>query len=330
MPAVSVITPAFNTAPFLAETVESVLAQRFQDWELVIVDDGSTDDTAEIAQRYADRDARIRIVRQENRGLAAARNTAVHAARGEFCALLDSDDVWLPGFLGSQMEVFARHPDTALVTGNAHYMGGPRNGEPVRPIVGGTPVIPVEEMLVNECAVFVMTTFRRAVFHAIGGFDPSKRRSEDWDFWIRAALAGFIMRRNPSPLAAYRVREGSLSQDARSMLKEMLHTLSKAAPACRPGTTAHAALAFQINRLECELLRTEAKLALQEHDFARAAANLRELRQRGAGVAVGLTAWLAEHAPAGALLAFRMRHLRQYALRVTRRDRGGHAESAAS
>ena len=92
---VSVITPAFNSSAYLAETIQSCLAQTHANLELLIVDDGSTDDTAEIAGQYAASDSRVRVFRIPNSGVAAARNIAVEAARGEFLALLDSDDLWM-------------------------------------------------------------------------------------------------------------------------------------------------------------------------------------------------------------------------------------------
>jgi glycosyltransferase involved in cell wall biosynthesis len=95
-PTVSVITPAFNAAPYVRETLDSVLAQTFTDFEVIVVDDGSTDETAAIVDWYAQRDPRVRVVRQANRGIAAARNTAIAHARGRFLALLDSDDLWFP------------------------------------------------------------------------------------------------------------------------------------------------------------------------------------------------------------------------------------------
>src|ERR1041384_4450574 len=95
-PSVSIITPAFNTARFVADTLESALAQTFTDFELILVDDGSTDETGSIAERFARRDPRISVFHQNNRGISVARNAALAHARGDLVALLDSDDVWLP------------------------------------------------------------------------------------------------------------------------------------------------------------------------------------------------------------------------------------------
>lgn len=107
-PCVSVITPAYNAARFIGETIRSVQEQDETDWEMVIVDDGSTDNTVAVVTSFAKEDARIRLVRQRNQGPAAARNRALELAKGRFLAFLDSDDLWLPNKLSLQLEVMER------------------------------------------------------------------------------------------------------------------------------------------------------------------------------------------------------------------------------
>jgi glycosyltransferase involved in cell wall biosynthesis len=328
MPAVSVITPVFNVAPFIRDTLDSVFAQTFHDWELVIVDDGSTDGSADIAAEYAARDSRVRLIRQENRGLAGARNTALRAARGQFLTLLDSDDSWEPGFLAAQLAVFEQHPDTALVTGSARCLGGPRNGQPARPEIPGTPVLTVEQMMADETAVFIMTTFRREVVEAIGLFDAGKRRSEDWDYWLRAVQAGFVMRRNWRPLAWYRVREGSLSSNRPAMLEEMLHTLRKARALTSEGSPARRVADQQIARFERELLLEAAKAALERGDTSNARVSLETLSANGGGVIVAFTAWLAAYAPSAAIAAYKLRRLRPRWMRVGEPEPANHGLAA--
>jgi glycosyltransferase involved in cell wall biosynthesis len=318
-PRVSIITPAFNAARFLRDTIESVLRQTFDDWELLVVDDGSTDETVPIIESFVARDARIRQLRQANAGPAAARNHGMRAARGAFFAFLDSDDRWLPEFLEHQLEVFARHPDTALVTANAYYLGGPHNGLPRRRPMEGNPVLALEEIILNDSAVFIMTVFRREVFEEIGGLDETQWTSEDYDFWLRAAIAGFVFRVSTKPLALYRRHEGSLSTDSARMLRGILHTYNKRRGAFAPGSAAQRALERQIARFEGELLLLEGKQALERHDYQTAADRLYALHGRGAGTLVGLTAWLAQHAPVAAQLAYRLRGLRHSRL-LSRRN----------
>ena len=307
MPAVSVITPAWNAAAFLRDTIESVIAQTYTDWEMLVVDDGSTDGTAAIVQSYAARDGRIRLLRQQNAGPSAARNHGMREARGQFLAFLDSDDRWQSRFLQAQIEVFERFPDTALVTGNGLFDGGPFDGQPTRPVASGYPAFRVTDLITYESSVFIMTVFRRAVFDTIGGMDEGQWTSEDYDFWLRAALAGFVFRRNPEPLGWYRVHGNGLSRNRARMLEGLLHTFRKNRPRCEPGSEAQAAIDRQMAQFECELLLEQGKQALEHGDFAIAAERLRALHARRGGALIRLTAWLSRHLPPAAVLAYRLR-----------------------
>ena len=100
---VSIITPCYNGSDYIAETIESVMAQSYSNWEMIVVDDGSKDSTASIVQNYVEKDARIKLIRQKNKGSAAARNNGIKSAKGRYIALLDSDDVWMPEFLEKQI-----------------------------------------------------------------------------------------------------------------------------------------------------------------------------------------------------------------------------------
>src|SRR6476620_2025348 len=104
-PTVSVITPAFNAGRYLEHTLESAIRQTFTDFEVLVVNDGSTDQTRQIADRYAAKDPRVRVIHQNNGGIAAARNAALAVARGRYCALLDSDDLWFPSYLEEQLNI---------------------------------------------------------------------------------------------------------------------------------------------------------------------------------------------------------------------------------
>src|SRR4051795_5939061 len=136
MPSVSVIMPAYNAARYLHTAVESVLRQTFSDLELLVVDDGSPDARMAIAEGYAGRDPRVRVVRQENAGPGPARNTGFRHARGRYFAFLDSDDEWDDTFLAEQVAVLDARPDVDVVIGNARHRGGPSDGLPCRPLRG--------------------------------------------------------------------------------------------------------------------------------------------------------------------------------------------------
>jgi glycosyltransferase involved in cell wall biosynthesis len=307
MAAVSIITPAWNAAAHIAATIASVRAQTWPDWEWLIVDDGSTDDTAAIVRAAAVGDSRIRLRQQRNAGPAAARNLAMREASGEWFTFLDSDDGWHPRFLATQLAIFRAHPETDLVTGTAIHRGGPFDGQPTRPAVAGQPVLSFEDMVRDETSVFIMTMFRRRVFDTIGGLDEGQWTSEDYDFWLRAAQAGFVFRINPEPLGWYRIRGESLSRQRTRMLEGLITTYRKAAARMIPGASATPRIDAQIARFESELLLERAKLAIEHGDFAVAASYLDALRTRGGGVLIALTAWLARHAPRAAALAYRVR-----------------------
>jgi glycosyltransferase involved in cell wall biosynthesis len=307
VPTVSVITPAWNAERFIGDAIASVLAQTFTNWEMVIVDDGSTDGTAALVETYAARNPRIRLLRQQNAGPSAARNHAMREARGSFFAFLDSDDRWTPEFLRAQVEVFGRYPDTALVTANGVFDGGPFDGRPMKPVTTLCPTLPLTEIITDETAVFIMTVFRREVFETIGGFDETQWTSEDYDFWLRAAIAGFVFRRNPQPLGIYRVRGNSLSRNRIRMIDGLLESFAKARARCGDCPDARAAIDRQVARFESERLLEDAKDALERRHFSRAADRLRALHARNGGRMIALTAWLAEHIPAAAALAYRAR-----------------------
>jgi GT2 family glycosyltransferase len=308
--AVSIITPAWNAAGYIGETIASVRAQTVHDWEWLIVDDGSSDGTATIVREHAAIDKRIILLQQPNAGPSAARNHAMRCATGQWFAFLDSDDVWQPGFLEAQLAVFGRHPDTDLVTATALNRGGPFDGQPTRAALEGCPPLTLENMVLDETSVFIMTVFRRQVFETIGGLDERQWTSEDYDFWLRAAQAGFVFRINPEPLAWYRVRGESLSRQRTRMLEGLVTSYRKAASRTRPGATELDAIICQTSRFESELLLEQAKVAIERGEFATAADRLEALRARGGNWLVGVTAFLARRFPPLAGLAYQMRSWR--------------------
>jgi glycosyltransferase involved in cell wall biosynthesis len=182
-PQVSVVIPTYNRAWCLGEAVDSVLAQRFRDFELIVVDDGSTDATAAVLAGYG---GTIRILQQENRGVSAARNAGIAAARGELIAFLDSDDIWLPVKLWRQVEFFNRYPEALICQTEEVWV---RNGRRVNPgrrhrKPEGMIFEPSLELcLVSPSAVMV----RRELFDRVGRFDESLPACEDYDLWLRVS-----------------------------------------------------------------------------------------------------------------------------------------------
>ena len=313
MPTVSVIMPAYNVASYVRAAIDSALKQTFSDLEVVVVDDGSTDDTASIITSCARRDERVRVIRQSNGGISSARNVALRAARGELFALLDADDIWDPWYLYEQLAIFNARPDVSIVTGNAFYLGGPRNGQPAHPFPDARSDITLAALLADEESVFIMSVFRRAVYEAIGGFDESMRSNEDYDYWLRAAVAGFRFARNDRPLGKYRRRDDSLSASDVRMLRGILRVYAKLRPSLRGQPAERAILDRQMQRFEVELLTAEARAAIERADFATAAVTLDALHARRPGATVAVARLMAHWAPALLFRAYNFRRARQTA-----------------
>jgi glycosyltransferase involved in cell wall biosynthesis len=294
---VSIIMPAYNVEPYVGEAIRSALAQTYSDFELIVVDDGSKDGTAEVVRRRAREDPRIHLVQQANRGLAGARNSALRAARGAFIALLDSDDLWEPDFLAEQMAILEARPDVDIVTGNGWCLGGAQHGQLARPFPDPRPAPDPASIIGDEWSVFIMSVFRRRVYTMIGPFDEDMRSNEDYDFWLRAAVAGCTFYRNDRPLGHYRVRTDSLSASDVRMLRGILHVYTKLRPVIAARPREMSILDRQIKRFEAEWIAAEARLAIELDDFEAAREHLGALHARRGGAALGVARVLARWAP---------------------------------
>ena len=297
MPVVSIIMPAYNVEPYIGDAIRSALAQTFTDFELIVVDDGSKDGTAQVVKELARQDPRVQLVQQANRGLAGARNSALRAARGEFFALLDSDDLWEPEFLAEQVAILRAHPDVHIVTGNGWCLGGAKHAQLARPCPDPRPTPDLASIIGDEWSVFIMSVFRRKVYTTIGPFDEEMRSNEDYDYWLRAAVAGFAFARNDRPLGHYRIRTDSLSASDVRMLRGILHVYRKLRPAIAERPREMAILDRQISRFEAEWLTAEARLALELADFEAAREHLSALHARRGGAALGIARFLARWSP---------------------------------
>lgn len=307
-PAVSVITPAYNVEGYIGRAIDSVLAQTYQDFEIVVVDDGSTDGTPRVLERYASaHPGRVRILTQANSGPSAARNRAFREARGRLFAFLDSDDEWLPSFLAEQMQILGAHPDVAVVTGNAIVRGGAGDGRPARPFPDPRPEPNLAEILRDENAVFIMAVFRRDVVDRIGGFDESLITNEDYDFWIRAARAGFRFARNDRPLGYYRRLTNSLSSSELRMIAGILPVFQKALSACGADAEARRIIDRQVTRFERELATAQARAALDAGAVDEARRSIAEWRSKGGGRVAALLDFALRVAPDAALHLYRFR-----------------------
>jgi glycosyltransferase involved in cell wall biosynthesis len=299
--------PAYNVAPYIGAAVASVQAQTHRDWELLVVDDGSTDGTAGIVRSLAAGDARVKLHQQPNGGIATARNRALAASRGEVIAILDSDDVWEPDYLAEQLAIFAAHDEIDIITANGWFLGGRMDGQVARPYPDPRPQPTLQTILADETAIFIMSIFRRRVYETIGGFDEAFRTNEDYDFWLRAAIAGFRFRRNDKPLCRYRQRDDSLSAVDVRMLAGILRVYAKVRPQLLDRPAELQTLDAQIARFERESLAARARVALTNGDAAAAASHLSALYAQGGGRAVGVASFMARRMPRLLARAYQLR-----------------------
>ncbi len=213
MPRVSVVIPAYNAAKFIAATLDSVKAQTFTDWELVVVDDGSTDDTKAVVDAWLARTgAAGTCIKRANGRIAAARNTGLQAAKGELIALLDHDDFWTPDKLARCVAELDAHPDAVLV---GHHTDVVENGKTLRVErkgPGGTDLY--DRMLFEaNCVAPSAAVFRKDAALALGGFREGDRYNtvEDYDFWMRLSRKGEF-RFLDAVLSSYTIIPGSASR----------------------------------------------------------------------------------------------------------------------
>jgi len=220
---VSVVIPAYNTARFLRESIDSALAQTHPPLEIIVVDDGSTDDTPAVLASYGDR---IRALRQSNAGVAAARNAGLALARGEYVAFLDSDDIWLPRKLELQLACFAADPALGLV-----HCGFEEFDRGQKIFLDGMEGWVADELLLLQREVIsapgTSILVPRRIANEAGGYDPRMRLGEDWDFCYRIATryrVGYIR----EVLLRYRMHAGGNHFNIERMERGMLLAFEKA------------------------------------------------------------------------------------------------------
>ncbi len=224
-PLVSVIIPTYNSARFVAESVVGALHQEYEPMEIIVIDDGSSDSTSAVLDQFAHR---IRRTRQENRGVAAARNTGIQLSTGALIAFLDADDQWLPGKLSIQCSMFANYPHLGLVHTNAYFWRPAANIRTTRDDGQEKYVGHCYEALVCDNRILTSSVVvRRACLDKVGLFDEHLAVGEDWDLWIRISRY-FEVGYEPTPLVLYRLHEDSLSTDSLRMRKTDLVVIKAA------------------------------------------------------------------------------------------------------
>ena len=214
---VSVVIPCYNQAEFLREAVESVLAQTYTSWEILIVNDGSPDDTSAVAQslilQHSTRT--IRLIEKANGGLADARNAGIRFARGDFILPLDADDKIHPAFLAKTMALLEKNPDVSIAYTDWLYFGAHQT---LRHAIDYN----FERLCTKENLFTCTSLYRKAAWTAAGGYNTNMTKGlEDWDFWISCGKRGFTGKRIPEPLFFYRAKAGSMIHTVQPHVRTM-------------------------------------------------------------------------------------------------------------
>jgi glycosyltransferase involved in cell wall biosynthesis len=277
---VSVIIPAFNAAGFIAETLHSVFAQSYRHFETIVVNDGSPDTAALEAalQPFAER---VVYLKQENRGVSAARNAGIRAAQGLYLAFLDSDDLWEPGFLEAQVGLLERDPALDLVYSDGLIFGDTRdNGRTFMELFPSRGEVNFESLVLRECAPLTSTVVvRRDAVLQVGAFDESIRTSEDHDLWLRLAAAGRRLRYQRQVLARYRRRKGSMTADPVWLAQNNLQVLVKNLGRCAPDSRESQVVQQAIEKKTADIEHLQGQRALLAGDARSALAHLRAANQ---------------------------------------------------
>ncbi len=234
-PLVSVIVPSYNYGHLISETLRCLQSQTYQNWECLVVDDGSFDDTAQIVAAFAREDSRIRYLRQENQKQAAARNTGIKNSKGEYFQFLDADDLIEPRKLELHTRYLEEHPEIDIVYSGVRYFSSENPDERLvsrrysmwddggswMPEVSGSGKAVLNKLLRNNIMVVNAPLLRRRTIEAVGRFNVALTPVEDWEYWIRCAAQGAVFHHDESSASHALVRSHSQSDsaDGRRMLR---------------------------------------------------------------------------------------------------------------
>ena len=226
-PAVTIVIPAYNSARYIAQALDSVKAQTVNDYEVIVVNDGS-DDRTELEQILRSHPLPVTYISQANRGVSAARNAAIKVARGRYYAQLDADDQWVPDFLEVQLRILNNNPDVALVYPNATIIADSSDeGIEFMKLSPSEGEVTFESLVREKCVVMTSVTARMTAIREAGMYDESLRSCEDFDLWLRIIKSGGRITYHRRPLVLYRRHEGSLSSDPVWMTRHVVVVFEK-------------------------------------------------------------------------------------------------------
>lgn len=228
---VSIIIPTYNYARYLAETLQSVADQSYSDWECIVIDDGSADNTKEVFDVFVKNDNRFKFISQSNKGVSAARNAGIKAAKGDFIQFLDGDDLLQEDKIKVQIDVFKSVPEIDIAYSNVGFFDDGNNKQLRSSLNGNKPKNWLPKIRAKGKEVvghfgkinfLVMNSplIRKSVLDRVGEFDERMQALEDWDFWMRCALANccfYFVDEQSNSFALVRVHQGSLSTQKKLM-----------------------------------------------------------------------------------------------------------------
>jgi glycosyltransferase involved in cell wall biosynthesis len=232
-PLVTVVVPTYNYGRFIPETLECIRAQTYPKWECIVVDDGSTDDTAEQVSVFMKLDARFKFIHQKNARQAAAKNNGLQNSSGKYVQFLDADDLIEREKLAKQVDYLEAHPDVDIVYGSMRYFKSENptdtlywlwgENKPWMPEISGQGKEVLKALVRQNIMVINSPLIRRSVVEVVGAFDDKLPPAEDWDYWLRCAAANmrFYFDESPGTLALVRWHSLSSSQDRRKMYDSM-------------------------------------------------------------------------------------------------------------
>lgn len=272
IPKVSVVIPAHNAGHTIGMALSSMFAQTIADWEVIVVDDGSTDRTVDIIRSMGD--ARVRLLRQTQSGAAAARNQGLEVARGHYIGFLDSDDFLFPRYLETSLEALQASPPKTVVTNNAYFLTTEginsrliRHSHALPQTLGRQ-----QDALLRNNFVSIMSVFPRTLVEDVGGFDSTLERAEDWDFWIRASLAGWKFTLQKRPIALINRTKETLTSATEKVSQSEAEILRNASESYALTRRQTRQISRRLSIGEPSELWSASNAAIQERDYPRAAA----------------------------------------------------------
>ena len=296
-PAVTVVIAAYNASRYIAQALDSVQAQTFTDYEVIVVNDGSSD-TDELEEVLRSHPLPIIYLSQENKGVSAARNAAIKIAKGEFYAQLDADDQWTPDYLEVQLQILAGNPDVALVYPNATIVADgsevERDFMVVSPSEGE---VNFESLVRQQCTVMTCVTARMSAIREAGMFDETLRSCEDFDLWLRIARNVGRIVYHRRKLAIYRRHQGSLSSDRVWMVRHLLAVYEKCAGTFDLTPAEAEILNKEITQSRAMLRLFEGKRALSEGGATTALVHFKEANEHLHSRKLVLVIFLLRHVP---------------------------------